>query len=122
MSLNQVSLLGAVVRRRCREVKNGTGACDLTLKVEDIFRVGDDFRHSTTYVDVTAWQELAALAQSLPNEASVLVQGRLASESWESGGVKKFRLKVVASSLQPCTLRRPEGNTTQPPDGEHKSK
>ena len=54
-----------------------------------------------TFVDVDAWDKLGELCgQYLKKGRSVLVEGRLQSDSWEKDGQKHQKLKIRAATVK----------------------
>lgn len=70
-----------------------------------------EWQDETTFVDVTVWGDAAARAKDkLKKGSPVLVEGRLAFESWEAkDGTKRTHLKITASRLQ-ALESNPSGN------------
>jgi single-strand DNA-binding protein len=59
-------------------------------------------------VDVDAWDKLGELCgQYLKKGRSVLVEGRLQSDSWEKDGQKHQKLKIRASTVKFMPLPAP---------------
>jgi single-strand DNA-binding protein len=55
----------------------------------------------TTFVDVTLWGRTAEVAgQYLSKGSSLLIEGRLKLDTWETDGQKRSKLRVVADRMQ----------------------
>ncbi len=103
-SFNKVLLIGNVTRDpELRYTPSGTAVTDLGLAMNDR-RKGPDGQwiEETTFVDVTLWARTAEVAgEYLTKGSSVLIEGRLKYETWESSeGQKRSKLSVVCDRMQ----------------------
>lgn len=103
-NLNKVILVGNVTRDpEVRRIGSGTAVCDIGLAINDR-RKGQsgEWVEETTFVDVTLWERTAEVAgEYLTKGSSVLIEGRLKLESWQSKeGEKRTKLKVIAERMQ----------------------
>ena len=101
-SMNRTFLVGNLTRDiELRHTPQGTAVCDIGLAVNDRRKSGDEWVDKTTFVDVTLWNRNAEVANEYTRKgSSVMIEGRLELETWESDGQKRSKLKVVAERLQ----------------------
>ena len=101
-SYNRVILVGNLTRDiELQRTPQGTAVCDIGLAVNDRRKDGDQWVDETVFVDVTLWNRTAEVANEYTQKgSSVMVEGRLKIDTWESDGQKRSKLKVVADRLQ----------------------
>jgi single-strand DNA-binding protein len=103
-SYNRVVLVGNVTRDpELRYTQSGVPVTDLGLAVNDRRKTASgEWQEETTFVDVTLWQRQAEIASEyLTKGASVLIEGRLKLDSWETNdGQKRSKLFVVGERMQ----------------------
>jgi|SRR6516162_3557903 len=103
MNLNRVFLIGRLTRDpEARFTSGGTPVTDLSLAVNRVYSVeGGAKKEETTFVDVTLWGRQAEIAgQYLTKGRPVFIEGRLQLDTWEQGGQKRSRLRVVGENMQ----------------------
>lgn len=108
-SFNRVIVMGNVTRDiELRHVgQNQTAVCDIGLAVNDRVKRGDQWVEEACFLDVTCWGRTAEVAaEYLAKGSSVLIEGKLKTESWEKDGRKQSKLKVVADSMQMVGSRK----------------
>lgn len=102
--LNKVFLIGNLTRDpELRYTSNGIAVADLGLAVNDDYQRADGTRvERVCYVDVTVWGRTAETScEYLSKGRSVLVEGRLRMDTWETGdGQKRTKLRVTADRVQ----------------------
>jgi single-strand DNA-binding protein len=100
-SVNQVVLLGNLTRDpEIRQTPNGQDVANFSLALNRSYKKDDQWVEATDYVDVVAWGNLAGtVGQYLTSGRRCLVEGRLQSRSWETDGVKKSKVEVVANDV-----------------------
>lgn len=112
-SFNKVILMGRLTRDpELRYTPGGNAVCSLGLAVSRKYRVEGEMKEETCFVDITVWGKQAEhCSEYLSKGRSVLVEGRLNFRTWETGGQKRSKLDVVASSVQfmPKTERQEQG-------------
>ncbi|MEX0791492.1 MAG: single-stranded DNA-binding protein [Pirellulaceae bacterium] len=102
-SFNRVILVGNVTRDiDIRYLQSGMAVTDLGLAVNDRRKnQAGEWIEETTFVDVTLWGRTAEVAgEYLGKGSSVLVEGRLKLDSWETDGQKRSKLKVIGEKMQ----------------------
>lgn len=100
-SYNQVIIMGNLTRDpELRQTPSGQSVVSISLALNRSYKVGDEWKEETSYVDVIAWGNQAEkVSESLSKGSPVLVSGRLQSRSWEQDGQKKSKLEVVANDV-----------------------
>ena len=103
-----------------RYLQSGTAVTDIALAINDRRKnQAGEWIEETTYVDVTLWARTAEVASEyLSKGSSVLIEGRLKLDTWESEGQKRSKLKVVGERMQMLGGR---GNRESRPEQESES-
>ncbi|MCO6454914.1 MAG: single-stranded DNA-binding protein, partial [Pirellulaceae bacterium] len=102
-SFNRVILLGNLTRDiELKYTPGGTAVTEVGLAVNDRRKnQNGDWVEETTFVDVTFWGRTAEVASEyLGKGSSVLIEGRLKLDTWETDGQKRSKLRVVAERMQ----------------------
>ncbi|MBI1248239.1 single-stranded DNA-binding protein [bacterium] len=103
-SFNRVILVGNLTRDvDLRYVSGGgTAVTELGLAVNDRRKTqSGEWVDETTFVDVTLWGRTAEIASEyLSKGSSVLIEGRLKLDTWETDGQKRSKLRVVGEKMQ----------------------
>lgn len=103
-SFNKVILMGNLTRDPELRVPASTGnpLCNFGLAVNRKYRVGDEQREETTFVDLTAFgRQAEVIAKYCSKGSSILVEGRLKLDQWESqSGEKRSKLNVIVENFQ----------------------
>lgn len=101
-SLNRVFLLGNLTRDpEIRYIPSGKAVADLQLAVNNRYKTAaGEWKEDPCFISVTAWERLAETAgEYLKKGSSVLVEGSLRYEKWESNGEKRSRHSVLADRI-----------------------
>lgn len=102
-SFNKVILVGNVTRDiELRSINSGSSVCDLGMAVNDRKKAASgEWVDEVTFIDVTLWNRTAEIAaEYLGKGSSVLIEGRLKLEQWETDGQKRSKLKVIGDRMQ----------------------
>ena len=103
-NLNKVFLIGNLTRDpELRVTPKGTAVCSFGMAVNRVYRdEGGNTHEETTFVDIEAWgRQGETISKYLSKGRSVMIEGRLRFDSWESKtGEKRSKLKVVADNFQ----------------------
>ena len=102
-SFNRVILVGNLPRDiELRYTPGGTAVTELGMAVNDRRKnQTGEWVEETTFVDVTLWARTAEVASEyLGKGDSLLVEGRLKLDSWETDGQKRSKLRVVGERMQ----------------------
>lgn len=112
-SYNRVILMGNLTRDpELRYIPSGAAVTELGLAVNDRRKsASGEWIEETTFVDVTLWSRTAEIASEyLTKGSSVLIEGRLKLDSWETNdGQKRSKLKVVGERMQMLGARGEKG-------------
>lgn len=98
-SLNQVTLMGNLTRDpELRQTPNGQEVTSFSLALNRSYKdPAGEWKEATDYIDLVAWGTLAKqVSDRLHTGSRVLVTGRLQSRSWETDGMKKSKVEVLA--------------------------
>ena len=101
--LNRVFLVGNLTRDpEVRYIPSGTAVADLQMAINRKYKTGaGENNEDTCYVGAVAWGRQAETAgEYLRKGSSVLIEGSLRYEQWESNGEKRNRLRVHADRVQ----------------------
>jgi single-strand DNA-binding protein len=103
-TFNKVILVGNLVRDpELRTTPNGTAICRFTMAVSRQFRNADGSqKEEVLFIEVDSFNKQAeAVARYMSKGRSILVEGRLRLDQWESqNGEKRSRITVVTESFQ----------------------
>lgn len=102
-SYNRVILVGNLTRDvEVKYTANQTAVTDIGLAVNDRRKTATgEWVDEPTFLDVTLWGRTAEIAsQYLSKGSSVLIEGRLKLDTWESEGQKRSKLRVVGERMQ----------------------
>ncbi|MDR3182116.1 MAG: single-stranded DNA-binding protein [Planctomycetaceae bacterium] len=101
-SYNRVVLVGNMTRDpEIRHIPSGLAVADIGLAVNDRRKTQTgEWIDEATFVDITLWGRQAEIAQEYTKKgSSILVEGRLKLDTWESEGQKRSKLKVVGERI-----------------------
>ncbi len=101
---NRVILVGRLTRDvELRFTSSQLAVTDVGLAVNDRRKnQSGEWVEETTFVDITLWGRQAEVAgEYLSKGSSVLIEGRLKLDTWESNdGQKRSKLKVIGERMQ----------------------
>ena len=102
-SFNRVVLVGNLTKTpELRQVPSGLSVTEIDLAVNDRRKSATgEWIDETTYVNnVTLWGRQAEVACEYASKgSSILVEGRLKLDTWESEGQKRSKLKVIGEKI-----------------------
>lgn len=102
-SFNRVILVGNLTRDiELKYTQGGTAVTEVGLAVNDRRKnQSGEWVDETTFIDITLWARTAEVASEyLSKGSSVLIEGRLKLDQWESDGQKRSKLRVVGERMQ----------------------
>src|ERR1700760_3044828 len=102
-NLNKVLLMGNLTRDpEGKYTPKGTAVGDLAIAINESYKAQDGtVKETVTYVDIEVWgRQAETCKQYLSKGRSVLVDGQLKFDQWESEGQKKSKLRVRADRVQ----------------------
>lgn len=112
-SFNRVILVGNITRDiELKYIPSGTAVTEITLAVNDKRKTqSGEWVEETTFVDVTLWGRTAEVASEyLSKGSSILIEGRLKLDTWETEGQKRHKLRVVGERMQMLSPRGSGGS------------
>jgi len=102
-SFNRVVLVGNLTKTpELRQIPSGLSVTEIDLAVNDRRKSSTgEWIDETTYVNnVTLWGRQAEVACEYASKgSSILVEGRLKLDTWESEGQKRSKLKVIGERI-----------------------
>ncbi len=113
-SYNRVVLVGNLTRDiELKYTPSGLAVTDIGLAVNDRRKTQTgEWVDETTFVDITLWGRQAEVAgEYLSKGSSVLIEGRLKLDTWETDGQKRSKLRVVGEKMQMLGSRGGGGPT-----------
>jgi len=103
MYLNKAIIIGNLTRDpELKSLPSGIQVATLGVATNRVWKDKEGAKQeSTEYHNVVVFgRQAETTAQYLTKGASVLVEGRLQTRSWESEGIKKYRTEIVADRVQ----------------------
>lgn len=93
-----------------RYSSGGKAICNFSLAINRIFK--RDGEPDVDFFDVTCFGKTAEyVSRFLHKGGKVSIVGRLQNDQWEKDGVKKYRTKVLAESVQGLE-KKPQGDSS----------
>ena len=103
-SVNKVILIGNLTRDpELRYTPKGNAVTEVGLAMNRRYRVDNELREETTFVDVTFWGATAEnISKYMQKGRPMYVEGRLQLDSWDdkTTGQKRSKLRVVGEVCQ----------------------
>jgi single-strand DNA-binding protein len=102
-SFNRVILVGNLTRDvELKYLQSGMAVTEIGLAVNNRRKAASgEWVEEPVFVDITLWGRTAEVASEyLGKGSSVLIEGRLKLDTWESEGQKRSKLRVVGERLQ----------------------
>jgi single-strand DNA-binding protein len=102
-SYNRVILVGNLTRDpELRYISTGTAVSELGLATNNRRKnANGEWIDEPVFVDVTLWGRTAETASEyLTKGSSVLIEGHLKFDTWETDGQKRSKLRVVCDHMQ----------------------
>lgn len=96
MQINKIFLAGNLTRDvELRFTPNGKALAKATVALNRKFKVGEEQRDETSFVDLECWGKQAEAFASAKKGQNVVLEGRLRQETWEDKDTKQKRSKLV---------------------------
>ena len=104
-SVNKVILIGRLGKDpEIRSIPSGKSVTKFTMATDDRFTdKSGEKQERTEWHNIEAWDRLAEICgQYLRKGSLVYIEGSIRTESWDDKetGVKKYRTKIVANTMQ----------------------
>jgi single-strand DNA-binding protein len=102
VSVNRVILAGRLTRDpETRFTPAGTAVTGFSLAVNRRYKVNNEVKEEVSFFDIVVFGKQGEnCAEYLSKGRPVLVEGRLKQRSWETDGVKRSKVEVVADNVQ----------------------
>lgn len=116
-SYNRVILMGNLTRDvDLKYLQSGTAVSEIGLAVNNRRKnQAGEWVEEPVFVDVTLWGRTAEVASEYLSKGSpVLIEGRLKLDTWETGGQKRSKLRVVGETMQMLGSRGGGGDRPRP--------
>ncbi len=113
--MNSVYIRGRLTRPAdVRQTPSGKTVADFSIAMNERRKnaSGEWEDGPTSFIDCAAWGYQAERVGDLDKGALMVVAGRLKQETWEKGGQKRSKIRVIADSVDAVALmRRAEPST-----------
>ena len=102
ININRVILAGNLVRDpETRFLPSGVAVTSFSIAVNRRYKSNNEVKEEVSYFDISVFGKAGEnCAEYLSKGRSVLVEGRLRQRSWETDGVKRSKIEVVADNVQ----------------------
>ena len=102
VTFNRVILAGNLVRDpEIRYLPSGTPVTSFSVAVNSRYKQNNELKEEVSYFDIVVFGKMGEnCAEYLSKGRPVLVEGRLRQRRWETEGVKKSKIEVVADNVQ----------------------
>jgi len=123
VNFNKVILAGNLTRDpEIRYTKSGKAVADLNLAINRRYKTASgDYKEDPCFVNIVVWERQAELTgEYLRKGSSILVEGSLRLDTWESNGEKRSRLRVTADRIQFLDRLKKADSGDVPEDGHAK--
>ncbi len=100
---NKVMLMGNLTRDvELKHTAGNTAVANLALAVNRRYRVNEESREETTFVDCEAWGRTAEnISKFFSKGRPIFVEGRLKLDEWQDrDGNKRSKLRVVVENFE----------------------
>ncbi len=99
---NRIILIGNLTKDpEVRYTPGGTPVATMRLAVTSKYKQGDEVKDDTLFIDAVVFGKQAeSCGHYLSKGNPVLVEGRLRERKWESDGVQKSKVEVIASNVR----------------------
>jgi single-strand DNA-binding protein len=118
MILNDVKIIGNLVSEpELRSTPSGTQVANLSVGINETYRVDDEQRQITTFVEVQVWGPSAQNFANLVRKGQeIFIEGSLRQDRWEDKqtGQNRSKLYVKAERWQFTQYRRAVGSDAAP--------
>lgn len=117
-SYNHCVLVGNLTRDpELKYIPSGTAVCNISLAINERYKVGDEWKEKAVFVECTAWGKTAEVANEyLVKGSPVLIDGRLDFQQWEKDGQKRSKLLVMVNKLQLIGSKGERKTKSEPQD------
>lgn len=109
---NRVIFIGNLTKDpEVRYTPGGTPVATMRLAVTSKYKQGDEVKDDTLFIDAVVFgRQAESCGHYLAKGNPVLVEGRLRERKWETDGVQKSKVEVIANNIR-FLPKREGGNT-----------
>lgn len=102
VTFNRVVLAGNLVRDpEIRYLPSGVSVTSFGIAVNSRYRQNNEVKEEVSFFDIVVFGKQGEnCAEYLSKGRPVLVEGRLRQRRWESEGVKRSKIEIVADNVQ----------------------
>jgi single-strand DNA-binding protein len=102
VTFNRVILAGNLVRDpEIRYLPSGLSVTSFGIAVNSRYKQNNELKEDVSFFDIVVFGKLGEnCAEYLSKGRPVLVEGRLRQRRWETEGVKRSKIEVVADGVQ----------------------
>src|SRR5512134_2506044 len=102
VTFNRVILAGNLVRDpEIRYLPSGLSVTSFGIAVNSRYKQNNELKEDVSFFDIVVFGKMGEnCAEYLSKGRPVLVEGRLKQRSWESDGVKRSKIEIVADNVQ----------------------
>ena len=99
---NRIILIGNLTKDpEVRYTPGGTPVATMRLAVTSKYKQGDEVKDDTLFIDAVVFgRQAESCGHYLSKGNPVLVEGRLRERKWETDGVQKNKVEVIASNVR----------------------
>ena len=100
--MNKIFEIGNLTRDpELRSTQNGKSVCNFAIAVNEPYKKPDGSDMDPDYFEVEVWGKVAENCSKYLNKGSrVLIEGKLKNNNYEKDGVKIYRMKIIAQSVE----------------------
>ena len=117
VTFNRVILAGNLVRDpEIRYLPSGLSVTSFGIAVNSRYKQNNELKEDVSFFDIVVFGKLGeTCAEYLSKGRPVLVEGRLRQRRWETEGVKRSKIEVIADGVQ--FLGSPKGSAAEAGSG-----
>ena len=117
VTFNRVILAGNLVRDpETRFLPSGVAVTSFSIAVNRRYKSNNEVKEEVSFFDISVFGKTGEnCAEYLSKGRPVLVEGRLRQRSWETDGVKRSKIEVVADNVQFLGSRGAAAESSAPP-------
>jgi len=111
-NINSVVEIGRLSRdAELKYTNGGTAVCRFSIAVNDRRKNGDQWEDEVYFFDVVLWgRQAESLSKYLVKGKLVGIAGKLRQERWQTDGVNRSRIEIVAANVQLLGGNESSGN------------
>ena len=97
-SFNQIQAIGRLTRDpEVKTTMTGVSVANFSVAINTRYKENEE----TVFLDITCWRRLAEICKEyLKKGSQVFIAGRVKQDRWETDGVKRSKVYVLAENIQ----------------------